>query len=84
MSLLAWVFFGLIAGFIASKIVNRTSGGVVLDIILGIVGAVIGGSLFTTFGMAGVTGFNFYSVLVAVVGAALLLAAYHAVSRNAG
>jgi uncharacterized membrane protein YeaQ/YmgE (transglycosylase-associated protein family) len=83
MSLLAWVFFGLIAGFVASKIVNRTSGGVVLDIILGVVGAVIGGSLFTTFGMDGVTGFNLYSVLVAVVGAALALAAYHAVSRRA-
>jgi len=83
MSLLSWVFLGLIAGFIASKIVNRTSGGLVLDIILGIVGAVIGGSLFTTFGAEGVTGFNLYSVLVAVVGAALLLAAYHTVSRGA-
>jgi uncharacterized membrane protein YeaQ/YmgE (transglycosylase-associated protein family) len=83
MSLLAWVFLGLIAGFIASKIVSRTGQGVVLDIILGIVGAVVGGSLFTTFGMAGVTGFNGYSLLVAVVGAAILLAAYHAVSRSA-
>jgi uncharacterized membrane protein YeaQ/YmgE (transglycosylase-associated protein family) len=83
MSLLTWVFLGLAAGFIASKFVNRTGGGVALDIILGIVGAVIGGSLFTTFGMEGVTGFNFYSVVVAVVGAALLLAAYHAVSRSA-
>jgi uncharacterized membrane protein YeaQ/YmgE (transglycosylase-associated protein family) len=82
MSLLAWVFLGLIAGFIASKMVNRTGGGVVLDIVLGIVGAVIGGSLFTTFGMEGVTGFNFYSVFVAVVGAAILLVAYHAVSRG--
>jgi uncharacterized membrane protein YeaQ/YmgE (transglycosylase-associated protein family) len=83
MSLLAWVFLGLMAGFIASKIVSGTGQGVVLDIILGIVGAVVGGSLFTTFGMAGVTGFNGYSLLVAVVGAAILLAAYHAVSRSA-
>jgi len=83
MSLLAWIFLGLIAGFIASKIVNRAGRGVVLDIVLGIVGAVIGGSLFTTFGMEGVTGFNLYSVLVAVGGTALLLAAYHAVSRGA-
>ena len=82
MSLLAWVFLGLIAGFIASKIVNRTGQGVVLDIILGIVGAVIGGSLFTTLGMSGVTGFNLYSVFVAVVGAAIVLAGYHAVSRG--
>jgi len=83
MSLLAWVFFGLIAGFIASKIVNRSGQGLVLDIVLGIVGAVIGGSLFTTLGMSGVTGFNPYSVFVAVVGAAIVLAAYHAVSRRA-
>lgn len=82
MSLLAWVFLGLIAGFIASKIVNKTGQGVVLDIVLGIVGAVIGGSLFTTLGMSGVTGFNLYSVFVAVVGAAIVLAAYHAVSRS--
>jgi uncharacterized membrane protein YeaQ/YmgE (transglycosylase-associated protein family) len=83
MSLLAWVFLGLIAGFIASKFVNRAGQGLVLDIVLGIVGAVIGGSLFTTFGMEGVTGFNLYSLLVAVVGAVILLAAYHAVSRSA-
>ena len=82
MSLLAWVFLGLIAGFIASKIVNRTGQGVVLDIVLGIVGAVIGGSLFTTLGMSGVTGFNLYSVFVAAVGAAIVLAVYHAVSRS--
>jgi uncharacterized membrane protein YeaQ/YmgE (transglycosylase-associated protein family) len=83
MSLLAWVFLGLIAGFIASKIVSRTGQGLVLDITLGIVGAIIGGSLFTIFGMAGVTGFNAYSLLIAVVGAAILLAAYHGVSRSA-
>jgi len=83
MSLLAWVFLGLVAGFIASKIVNRTGGGVVLDIVVGIIGAVIGGSLFTTLGMQGVSGFNPYSVLVAVVGAGLLLIGYHAVLRSA-
>jgi uncharacterized membrane protein YeaQ/YmgE (transglycosylase-associated protein family) len=82
MSLLAWIVLGLIAGFIASKIVNKTGQGAVLDIVLGIVGAVIGGSLFTTLGMAGVTGFNLYSLLVAVVGAVLLLVVYHAVSRR--
>ena len=83
MSLLAWVFLGLVAGFVASKLVTRTGGGVVLDIIVGIVGAIIGGSLFTTFGMEGVTGFNVYSVLVAVIGAVALLAGYRAVSRGA-
>jgi len=82
MSLLAWILLGLIAGFIASMVVKGTGQGVVMDIVLGIVGAVVGGWLFTTFGLAGVSGFNLYSLLVAVVGAALLLLAYHAVSRG--
>jgi uncharacterized membrane protein YeaQ/YmgE (transglycosylase-associated protein family) len=85
MSLLAWIVLGLIAGFIASKLIYNTGQGLVLDIVLGIVGAVVGGWLFTTFGMAGVTGFNLYSMLVAVVGAALFLVVYHAVtSRRVG
>ena len=79
MSLIAWIVLGLIA----SKLVNRTGEGVVLDIVLGIVGAVVGGWLFNTFGMAGVTGFNLYSLLVAVVGASVLLFAYHALFRPA-
>jgi uncharacterized membrane protein YeaQ/YmgE (transglycosylase-associated protein family) len=83
-SLLAWIVLGLVAGFIASKIVNRSGQGFVLDIVLGIVGAVVGGWLFTTFGMVGVTGFNLYSLLVAVVGAALLLVVYHAIKRSTG
>ncbi|MGA7178459.1 MAG: GlsB/YeaQ/YmgE family stress response membrane protein [Thiobacillaceae bacterium] len=82
MSLVAWIILGLIAGFSASKIVSGTGQGIVIDIVLGIVGAVIGGWLFTTFGMAGVAGFNLYSLLVAVVGAVLLLVVYHAVSRR--
>ena len=82
MSLLAWIILGLIAGFLASKIVSGSGQGVVMDIVLGIVGAVIGGSLFNTLGMAGVGGFNLYSLLVAVVGAVVLLVLYHAVSRR--
>jgi uncharacterized membrane protein YeaQ/YmgE (transglycosylase-associated protein family) len=74
MSLLAWAFVGFIAGFIASKIVNRTGRGLELDIVFGIVGAVIGGSLFTILGMERVT--------AVVVGAAVLLTAYQAVSRG--
>jgi uncharacterized membrane protein YeaQ/YmgE (transglycosylase-associated protein family) len=83
MSLFVWIVFGLIAGFIASKLVKRTGQGVLLDIILGIVGAVMGGSLFNTFAIAGVTEFNLYSVFVALVGAALLLFVFHAVFRGA-
>lgn len=78
MSFLAWIILGLIAGFIASKIVNRAGEGFLMDIVLGIIGAVVGGWLFRTFGMPGVTGFNFYSLAVAVAGAIVLLVIYHA------
>jgi uncharacterized membrane protein YeaQ/YmgE (transglycosylase-associated protein family) len=81
MSFLAWIFLGLIAGFVASKIVNKRGEGVVLDIILGIVGAVFGGWLFNKFGTSGVTGLNLYSILVAVVGAVIVLLIYHAISN---
>jgi uncharacterized membrane protein YeaQ/YmgE (transglycosylase-associated protein family) len=82
MSILAWIVLGLLAGFIGSKLVNKTGEGVVLDIVLGIVGAVAGGFLFSLFGASGVIGFNLYSILVAVIGAVLLLVGYHAVRRR--
>lgn len=78
MSLLAWILLGLAAGFSASKIVNGSGQGILMDIALGIVGAVVGGWIFNAFGMTGVGGFNIYSLLVAFVGAALLLGLYHA------
>lgn len=78
MPILTWVFLGLIAGFIGSKIVNRTGEGVLLDIVLGVVGAVVGGWLFATFGHSGVSGLNLYSIMVAVVGAIVVLVVYHA------
>jgi uncharacterized membrane protein YeaQ/YmgE (transglycosylase-associated protein family) len=78
MGILAWIVLGLIAGFIASKIVNHTGSGVIMDIVLGVVGALVGGFLFSMFGAAGVTGFNIYSMLVAIVGAVVVLFLYHA------
>ena len=81
MSILAWIVLGLVSGFVASKIVNKSGEGLVLDIVLGIVGAVVGGWLFRQFGEAGVTGLNLYSMLVAVVGAVLVLVVYHAIRR---
>jgi uncharacterized membrane protein YeaQ/YmgE (transglycosylase-associated protein family) len=83
MSIIAWLILGLISGFIASKLVNKTGDGVVIDIVLGIVGAVAGGWLFNRFGMAGVTGLNVYSMLVSVVGAVVVLVIYHALVRRA-
>jgi uncharacterized membrane protein YeaQ/YmgE (transglycosylase-associated protein family) len=82
MSFIAWIVLGLIAGFIASKIVNKSGEGVLLDIVLGIVGSVLGGWLFQTFGMPGVSGVNLYSILVAVVGAIVFLFIYHALVRG--
>jgi uncharacterized membrane protein YeaQ/YmgE (transglycosylase-associated protein family) len=78
MSFLAWMALGLVAGFIGSKIVNRRGEGVLLDILLGIVGAFAGGWLFHIFGAPGVSGLNLYSLLVAVIGAVLFLVLYHA------
>lgn len=77
MSILGWLILGLIAGFIASKVVNKSGEGMILDIGLGIVGAVVGGFLFNQFGAMGVTGFNIYSMFVAVIGAVIVLVLYH-------
>jgi uncharacterized membrane protein YeaQ/YmgE (transglycosylase-associated protein family) len=81
MSFLAWIVLGLIAGFIASKIVNRQGEGILWDVILGVVGAIAGGYIFDLFGAAGVTGLNLYSTMVAVVGAIVVLLVYHAIRR---
>ena len=79
MSIIGWLILGLIAGFIASKIVNKSGEGLLLDIILGIVGAVVGGFLFSLVGAAPVTGLNLYSMIVAVIGAIVVLLVYHAI-----
>jgi len=83
MSILAWIILGLIAGFIGSKIVNKSGEGIVLDILLGVVGAVVGGFIFRSFGASGVTGVNIYSLVVAVIGSVVFLVIYHAVRRAA-
>ena len=81
MSIIGWIILGLIAGFIASKIVNRTGEDVIVDILLGIGGAVVGGWLFHGFGMRGVNGVNLYSFVVATIGAIVVLVVYHALIR---
>ena len=82
MSFLAWIILGLLAGFIGSKIVNRRGEGMLVDTLLGVVGAIVGGWLFSMFGASRVTGLNLYSLLVAVVGAVLVLFIYHGVRRS--
>ena len=83
MSFFAWIVLGLVAGFVGSKVVNKTGEGLFLDIVLGIVGAIVGGWLFSMFGASGVTGLNLYSFAVAVVGAIVVLVVYHAIRRAA-
>jgi uncharacterized membrane protein YeaQ/YmgE (transglycosylase-associated protein family) len=82
MGFLSWIILGLIAGFIGSKIVNKSGEGIFLDIILGIIGGVVGGWLMSFFGLHGVTGVNIYSIVVAVIGAVAVLWVYHAVIRR--
>lgn len=80
MGWLAWIIIGAIAGWLASIVMktNRNQG-LLIDIIVGIIGAIIGGFVFNLLGAPGVTGFNVYSLIVAVIGAVILLAILRAV-----
>jgi len=80
MSIIGWIILGLIAGFISSKIVDHTGQGAIIDIVLGVVGAFVGGFLFNLFGAVGVTGFNVWSLVVATAGAIVVLVIKHAVT----
>ncbi len=83
MHILTWLILGLVSGFIASKLINRTGEGLILDIVLGVVGAFVGGFIFTHFfHAAGVSGLNLYSMFVAVVGAVVVLLLYRLVLRR--
>ena len=78
MSILGWIFFGLIAGFIASKIVNRQGEGCFLNIALGIVGALLGGAIFALLGEPVWFHFSIWSMFVAVLGSVIVLFLWHA------
>jgi uncharacterized membrane protein YeaQ/YmgE (transglycosylase-associated protein family) len=80
MGILAWLIVGLIAGYLGSLIVNRSGEGMLRDIVLGIVGAFVGGYIFTMMGSVGVTGLDIRSIMVATVGAVVLLVLYHAIA----
>jgi uncharacterized membrane protein YeaQ/YmgE (transglycosylase-associated protein family) len=82
MSFLAWIVLGLLAGFIGSKLVNKRGEGIVIDIMLGIAGAFVGGLLFSLLGAPGVSGLNLYSLLVAVIGSVVFLLVYHSLFRR--
>jgi uncharacterized membrane protein YeaQ/YmgE (transglycosylase-associated protein family) len=80
MSVLGWIILGLISGFIGSKVVNDRGEGCFLNIALGLVGAMVGGWLFTAIGGSSVTGFNLYSMFVAIIGAIVVLVVWHAIT----
>jgi len=79
-----WILFGLITGFIGSRVANRHGEGCILNVVLGIVGACVGGFIFTSIGGMGITGFNLYSMFVAIVGAVVVLWIYHALTGRRG
>lgn len=84
MGIITWIILGALAGWIASMVAGTNAQmGAVANIIVGIIGAVVGGFLFSLTGSAGVTGFNFWSLFVAIVGAVVLLFVIKAFSRSA-
>jgi uncharacterized membrane protein YeaQ/YmgE (transglycosylase-associated protein family) len=83
MGWITWIILGLIAGFIASKLVNKSGSGILLDIAIGIVGAIVGGEIGSRLGVGGINGLTVWSVLLAVLGAVVVLVIYNAVTRRA-
>ena len=82
LSFVAWIVLGLLAGFIGSTILNKTGDGRGRDVLLGIVGAIVGGFLSNLFGKAGVAGLDLYSLFVAVVGAVVFMIVDHGIFRR--
>jgi len=84
MSIIGWILLGLISGFIASKVVNARGEGCLVNLALGLVGAMVGGFIFSAIGGTPVRGFSLYSLLVATVGAIVVLFVYHAITGRRG
>ena len=84
MGFIAWIILGLIAGFVASKLVNHTGSGILLDMVIGIVGALLGGFIGAKLGLGGLENFwSLWTWLLAIVGAIVVLMIYNAVARRA-
>ncbi len=84
MGIISWILVGLIAGALAKLVMpGDDPGGIIVTIIIGIVGAFVGGFVIGIFGGSGVTGFNIWSILVAVLGAIILLAGYRLIASRA-
>lgn len=78
MSIIGWIILGLISGWIASKVVDNKGKGLIVNLVLGIIGSLVGGWIFALIGAMPVTGFNLWSLFVSVVGAVVVLVIYHA------
>lgn len=83
MGILSWIILGLIAGFIGSKVVNKTGSGLIMDIVLGVVGAIVGGYIFSLAGIGSVNGLNIESIIIAIIGAIIVLVVYRFVIARA-
>ena len=83
MNIIIWIVLGALAGWIAGMIM-KSNHGIIIDVVLGIVGAFIGGFIFNFFGQSGVTGLNIYSIVVAVIGAVVLIFLGRLFSNNGG
>ena len=84
LAFIAWIVLGSVTGFIGSKFINKTGHGRHRDVLLGIVGAIVGGFLSNLFRDAGVANLNLYSFFVAIIGAVVFLIIYHARSLVGG
>jgi uncharacterized membrane protein YeaQ/YmgE (transglycosylase-associated protein family) len=73
MGIILWIVFGGISGWIASILMKTDSQNTLMDIVMGIVGAIVGGFIMNFFGQSGVTGFNLYSFAVAIIGAVVVI-----------
>ena len=82
MSIVGWIIFGAVTGWLGSLLVNKQGEGCILNIALGLVGALVGGFIFSAIGGSSVTGFNLYSMFVAIMGAVIVLVVWHAVTGN--
>jgi len=80
---ITWIILGLIAGFIASKLVNKSGAGILMDIVIGIVGAIVGGFIGDRIGIGGLEGFSLWSIVLSVAGAVIVLLVYRAVATRA-
>ena len=81
MGILAWIVIGIIAGWIAEQ-VTKTSMGLMMNLVIGVVGAFVGGFLMSIIGGQGITGFNIWSLIVATLGAIVLILIVNAVRRK--